>query len=245
MRLFGLLLIILSAFSASASPIPDFPFVTVTGESSRKVAPNMVTIQLQALVFDKKAKTAQLKLERTTEGLINLLATNGIELNKISSEQVNKRTKRARRNNSYEELEILGYELSRQFKIELDNLKHFAAISNALLKQENIVGISNRFDVSDKQEIAIELIAEAGAKAKNKATQMATGLDVELGSVFAFNDTGSFQTFFATFGLESQVYRRDGIEAFSMPSSAKAKAAFIPEFIEISKRINVVYKLNN
>lgn len=245
MRLFGLLLIVFSSLSLSASPIPDFPFVTVTGESSRKVAPDMVTIQLQAMVFDKKAKNAQLKLEQTTERLVTLLTNNGIELNKISSEQVNKRTKRARQNNSYEELEILGYELSRQFKIELDNLDNFPALSNALLKQQNIVGISNQFDISDKQQIAIELIAEAGAKAKNKAVQMSAGLGVELGSVFAFNDTGSFQTFFATFGLESQIYSRNRMESLSASHNAKAKAAFIPEFIEISKRINVVYKLNN
>ena len=109
---------------------------------------------------------------------------------------------------------------------------------------ENIIGISNRFDVSNKVEIGQELIAEAAAKAKNKATQMATGLGVELGSVFAFNDTGSFQTFFATFGLQGNNagYRYDASESMAMRSE---KAAFIPEFINISKRINVVYKLNN
>lgn len=244
MRLLGFLLLVCTTFSVVASPIPDFPFVTVTGESSRKVAPDMVTIELQALVFDKRAKMAQKKLEDTTANLIALLEANNIPLSKISSEQVNKRTKRARKNNSYDNLEILGYELTRQFKIELDSLERFPKIYNALLKMENITGISNRFDVSNKVEIGQELIAEAAVKAKNKATQMATGLGVELGSVFAFNDTGSFQTFFATFGLQGNNagYRYEKFESVAMRSE---KAAFIPEFINISKRINVVYKLNN
>ena len=244
MRLLGFLLLVCTTFGVVASPIPDFPFVTVTGESNRKVAPDMVTIELQALVFDKRAKMAQKKLEDTTANLIALLEANNIPLSKISSEQVNKRTKRARKNNSYDNLEILGYELTRQFKIELDSLERFPKIYNALLKMENIIGISNRFDVSNKVEIGQELIAEAAAKAKNKATQMATGLGVELGSVFAFNDTGSFQTFFATFGLQGNNtgYRYDASESMAMRSE---KAAFIPEFINISKRINVVYKLNN
>lgn len=243
MRLFGLLLIFCSTFSISASPIPDFPFVTVTGESSRKVAPDMATIQLQALVFDKKATSAQLKLEKVTGNLLELLEKNGVDLSKISSEQVTKRTKRARKNNSYDDLNILGYELTRQFKIELNDLKHFASLSSGLLKMENIVGISNKFDVSNKQDIGVELIAEAGMKAKNKAKQMAAGLDVELGSVFAFNDTGSFQTFFATFGLDSEVYRNYKEARFA--SMASGQPNFIPEFIEITKRINVVYKLGN
>lgn len=243
MRLLGLILIFCCTFSVTASPIPDFPFVTVTGDSSRKVAPDMVTIELQALVFDKDAKQAQAKLEKTTVSLVTLLEENAIDLNKISSQQVNKRTKRARKNNSYDDLEILGYELTRQFKIELNDLKHFAALSNALLKMDNIVGISNKFDVSNKQEIGLELIAEAGAKAKTKANQMATGLGVELGSVFAFNDTGSFQTFFATFGLGSENhYNRRTMADMGFRSE---KAAFIPEFIEITKRVNVVYRLNN
>lgn len=243
MRLLGLILIFCCTFSVAASPIPDFPFVTVTGDSSRKVAPDMVTIELQALVFDKDAKQAQAKLEKTTVSLVTLLEENAIDLNKISSQQVNKRTKRARKNNSYDDLEILGYELTRQFKIELNDLKHFAALSNALLKMDNIVGISNKFDVSNKQEIGLELIAEAGAKAKTKANQMATGLGVELGSVFAFNDTGSFQTFFATFGLGSENhYNRRTMADMGFRSE---KAAFIPEFIEITKRVNVVYRLNN
>lgn len=244
MRLLGFLLLVCTTFGVVASPIPDFPFVTVTGESNRKVAPDMVTIELQVLVFDKRAKMAQKKLEDTTANLIALLEANNIPLSKISSEQVNKRTKRARKNNSYDNLEILGYELTRQFKIELDSLERFPKIYNALLKMENITGISNRFDVSNKVEIGQKLIAEAAAKAKNKATQMATGLGVELGSVFAFNDTGSFQTFFATFGLQGNNagYRYDASESMAMRSE---KAAFIPEFINISKRINVVYKLNN
>lgn len=244
MRFLGLILIFCTAFSTSASPIPDFPFVTVTGESSRKVAPDTVTIQLQALVFDKKAKSAQLKLEKTTASLVRLLEKHEIDLRNISSEQINKRTKRARNNKSYEDLEILGYELTRQFKIELSNLKNFSSLSNALLKQENIVAISNQFDVSNKQDIGVELIAEAAAKAKSKATQMATGLGVELGTVFAFNDTGSFQTFFATFGLGSE-RQYNGMRMSADEAFHSKKAAFIPEFIKISKRINVVYKLNN
>ena len=244
MRLLGLLLLFSIALKGHASPLPDFPFVTVTGESNRQVAPDIATIQLQVLVFNKRAKSAQMELDTTTNKLLQTLQDNEIDLNSISSEQVNKRTKRSRKNSSYEELEILGYELSRQFSIELDDLAKYPKLSTELLKMENVTGVSSRFDVSNKEDIEIELIAEAGSKAKTKAKLMASGLGVPLGQVFAINDTGSFQSFFATFGLQSEAYNYARQEKFASTMAAP-QATFIPEFIEISKRINVVYKLAN
>ena len=204
----------------------------------------MATIQLQILVFEKRANSAQNSLDSTTAKLLQVLQNNNIPATSISSDEVNKRTKRARDKRSYEELEILGYELSRHFTIELDDLAKYPNLSTDLMKLENVVGVSSHFDVSNRQDIEVELIADAGQKAKNKAKQMASGLGVKIGSVFAMNDTGSFQSFFATFGLESQSY---GYARHEKMASTRAgtQASFIPEFIQISKRINVVYKLDN
>lgn len=49
-------LLILSVFSVStfASSIPDFPFVTVTGESVRKVEPDNAKLSFYVITFDKK-----------------------------------------------------------------------------------------------------------------------------------------------------------------------------------------------
>lgn len=244
MKLLGSLLLFFTALTLQASPLPDFPFVTVTGESTKKVAPDTATIQLQVLVFEKRANTAQASLDKTTAKLLQVLQKNDIAPTSISSDEVNKRTKRSRDNRSYEELEILGYELSRQFTIELDDLKKYPHLSIDLLKLDNVVGVSSQFDVTNRQDIEVELIAEAGQKARTKAQLMASGLGVKLGPVFAMNDTGSFQSFFATFGLESQSY---GYARGEKLASTRAgnQSSFIPEFIQISKRINVVYKLDN
>lgn len=90
--------------------------------------------------------------------------------------------------------------------------------------------------------IEVELIKEAAAKAKQKAKHMASGLGVRLGSVFAFNDSGSYASFFATFGLSTD---RSGYLAKAMRSEAENSKAFIPQYIEVSKSINVVYKIQN
>lgn len=204
----------------------------------------MATIQLQILVFEKRASSAQSSLDSTTAKLLQVLQNNNIPATSISSDEVNKRTKRARDKRSYEELEILGYELSRHFTIELDDLAKYPNLSTDLMKLENVIGVSSQFDISNRQDIEVELIADAGQKAKNKAKQMASGLGVKLGSVFAMNDSGSFQSFFATFGLESQSYGYARNEKMAL-TRAGTQASFIPEFIQISKRINVVYKLDN
>jgi uncharacterized protein YggE len=81
---------------------------------------------------------------------------------------------------------------------------------------------------------------EAAEKAKQKAEHMATGLGVKITSVFAFNDTGSFSSFFATFGLENE-----SRALAMMRSKGNAANIFVPQFIEVSKSINVIYKIAN
>lgn len=233
----------LTCIAVSASPLPDFPFVTVSAESSRQVPPDQATIELQILVFEKRAEQAQQALAKTKSTLLDILESNHINLNQISSNEVNKRTKRARDNKSYEELEILGYELSQRFEITLNNIDKYPNLITHMMKTDNVINISSRFDTSERDALTSELVAEAGKQAAEKAKQMAAGLGVRLGGVFAINDTGSFQRFFATFGLQSQSQLfASHSEARSRKSSART--SFVPEYIELTKRINVVYKLS-
>ncbi|NVK25487.1 MAG: SIMPL domain-containing protein [Gammaproteobacteria bacterium] len=241
MKAFGIVLLALLSLPVFSSPIPDFPFVTVTGESTRKVTPDQAKIQLQVLVFDKQAATAHNLLNETVDKVLNVLEQHQVATHHIVSFEIDKRTKRARNSKSYEDLEILGYEFSQRFEITLNILTYYSDITAGLNRINNVVNISSQFDVSNRDDITIELIAEAGHKAKTKAKQLAAGLGVKIDSVFAINDSGSYQSFFATFGLNTQSYEFSRAEGMAF----QVQSMFIPEFIEISKSVNVVYKLED
>ncbi|MCG7536596.1 SIMPL domain-containing protein [Pseudoalteromonas sp. OOF1S-7] len=236
MRALMLIGYLLMSWNAISSPIPDFPFVTVTGDSSRKVTPDTAVVGIEVVTYSESADTAFEKLNNTAATLLSILEKYKVSTDNITSHQLVKDTKRARENNGYSKLDILGYEFTQVFEIRLDKLGHYSEIADEISKMDNVRGLKSEFDVSNREEIEIELIGLAGKNAKLKAKKMALGLDVKLGSVFAINDTGSYKSFFATFGLDN-----DRAIAFGMPPIDSS--FFVPKHIEISKTINVLYKL--
>jgi uncharacterized protein YggE len=237
-KILGYIILLAISSNVFSSPIPDFPFVTVTGDSIRKVAPDSAVINLQVLTFAKESSKAHDDLNKTIQDILTILKKNGVSTKNISSYEIRKDTKRARKKNGYNNLDILGYELSQTFEVKLENLEYYSTITSELTKINNVEDIASKFDVSNRENIEIELITEAGKKAKLKAKQMALGLGVKIDSVFAINDSGSYKSFFATFGLNTG----GGIN-FNSPSMSVVNSMFIPKYIEISKSINVVYKL--
>jgi len=239
MRVFFALLLTIFSMGSIASNLPGFPFVTVTGESVRKVTPDKVTLGFSVITFNKEAANAQKELYQSSDKVVSVLKKYNVPVKNITSFEVNKRSKRTRDNN-YNDLDILGYELRQRFEVVMDDISQYSEMANELLSINNVENIESRFDSSVREEVEIDLIKEAAQKAKHKAEQMSAGLGVKLGGVFAFNDSGSFSSFFATFGL------KDDSRAYAMMSrSSSSTNLFLPQNIEIRKSINVVYKLNN
>lgn len=234
-----LLRIILSiaCFTASASPLPDFPFVTVEGFATKKVKPDIATVRFEIEAFAKDAESANKQLHDVTDKVVKILSDSGISKDEITSYEIDKQTQR-KRDDDYNTLEILGYEFSRDFVVLVKNLEHYSDLIEQLAETDNLHGISTEFDTSERDEIGKALIADAAKNARNKAEMMAAGLGVELDSVFAFNGSGSFSDAFATFGL------RDEFRAMGLAKSgSRSRTLFMPRHIEIHKTINVIYKI--
>jgi uncharacterized protein YggE len=241
MKRFFYALAFLFASQTSASTLPDFPFVTVTGESSRSVSPDEATMRFSLITFHKRAEVAKKQLDQASENTVNTLLSFDIKKEDIVSYEVNKRVKR-KRGKDYNDLDILGYEFTQSFEVTLIHLDNYSDLSHALLKAEHVQGINSQFDYSKRDNVEVELITEAARKAKQKAENMATGLGVSIGSVFAFNDSGSFNSFFASFGLSDNQQALANARFRSAPPSSQL---FIPQYIEIKKSINVIYKIED
>ncbi len=235
----------LASSSIFASPLPDFPFVTVTGTSSAKVQPNVAKISFNLTTFDAESEVASNHLQDVTTSVLEVFEHYKIASDDIVAYEITKNIRRERDKN-YNSLAILGYDFSRNFTVTIKSLNDYPKIVNALRKIDNLHNLNTEFDATNRSEVEVTLIAQAAENAKNKAQQMASGLGVELGEVFAFNDTGSFNSFFATFGLENS----PGHATLSAPMEYRGKGGnesdiFIPQSIEVSKTINVVYRINS
>ena len=238
-QLVSLIVVLVFMASAKATTLPDFPFVTVTGTSSQQVKPDVAELGFQINTFNKVSNVANDQLSDTVMKVVNVLNKYGVEEDNITAFETNKIARRGNYQN-INQTDITGYEFNRVFNVTIKDLSRYANIIDELQSIDNVSNFNTNFDASNKADIEIQLISKATEKAKQKATLMAEGLGVRLDGVFAFNDTGSFTNFFATFGLSDS---HSGIVMAERTSFNQGNSIFIPKYIEVSKTINVIYKI--
>src|SRR5690554_5058681 len=241
----GIALLAFLSIQVQGSPLPDFPFVTVSGTAERGIQPDQATLNFTVFAYHEAAPEGEAELHRVTRKVLDILETNGIAAGAIRSYEI-ERSVRRNRDESYNSTGILGYEFRRNFTVDIHSIAKYSDIAKALFATENLSFNGTHFDYSKRAEVELELTTEAAVKAKEKAQQMALGLDVTLGDVFAFNDSGSFTNFFATFGLGGS--GAGGYERMVVTRSRLADSGqpplFIPQSIDISKTVNVIYRVN-
>ncbi len=110
--------LMLSSLCCLASPLPDFPFVAVTGQSSKQVAPDSVTVTFRITTFHQTAEVANAQLSQASTKVLAVLKANGVSDEQVTAYELEKSEKR-KRDDNYNELEILGYDLNRRFEVRL------------------------------------------------------------------------------------------------------------------------------
>lgn len=232
-----LILSCLISFGAIAADLPNFPFVVANGSAEKKIKPDMATIYLTIMAFEKESDQALKTINVTTTQVTDILTKYGVRKEKIEATDINKSTTR-RRDPEFNALEILGYEVTRSMTIKLDDLAQYPEIMGNLIATNNVSGVRADFDISNRKTVEAELIAEAGADAREKATAMANGLGSKIQSVFAISQVSSFGDFVADFGARSA-----RTMAFKTADGGYETTMFAPETITVGQTINVMFRI--
>jgi len=223
---------------ALANSAPDFPFIVVNGSASVAVAPDKAKITLSILSVDRQSKQALEVVALRGREMVKLALKFGIDQTKIKSFSLSKRIIREQ-SRGYQQGEISGYEVSQRFALELNNITNYSELMDGLIAMDNVNNVQIAFDVSSRDKITSNLVKQAGEDAKAKAQDLAAGLGARLGNVFAASNQANFSSYMATFGLNSQSMPRMN----AMNFKAGQYNMFVPETIDISQSINVVYRL--
>jgi len=234
----ALLLLGLVSNMALASSSPDFPFIVVKGHASVAVTPDKAKITFNILGVDKQSKQALETVALRGREMVKLAMNFGIDQTKIKSFSLSKRIIRGK-GRGYQKGDITGYEVSQRFAIDLKDITHYSDLMDGLIAMENLNNVQIAFDVSTRETLTTQLLKQASEDANTQAQDLAAGLGAELGHVFAASSEVGFSSYLATFGLNSQSMPR--MEAMSF--KAGQYNMFVPETIEISQSVNVVYRL--
>lgn len=232
------LFILLSCAPALAESLPAFPFVFVTGEASRDVAPDKASVNFRIEVFDASADGALKLVTERSRQVVALLKKHGIADNDITAYDI---AKRAVRQNGQqgEPLEILGYETSRSFSATLRDVKHYDAFVRGLLGLPNVVDVGASFAVTKQKDIEAALVADAVADARAQAQRMAEAAGMKLGAPHALSQA-DFGAIPAHFGMGEP----QGPVAYRMAQAEPGgDVFFVPSTIPLQAQIRMLYRL--
>jgi uncharacterized protein YggE len=236
-RLSFLVALCVAPLPLSASPVPDFPFIAVSGHADRRVAPTKATVSFKVLAHAAESAEASKTVSDTLKLLVKDLAEFGIGEKQISAHDLEKDVVRER-NEEHQQLKILGYDVSRGVELTLPDLKKYPEIVRKLMATNHVTRVSSDFDTDDREALKAEMIAEACAKARKKADLLAKGVGVTIKSVFAVTDrslNGLDGVYFGSTGGHSVLPGFGGGDE-DVP-------IFAPATIEVSTYVEVLYKL--
>lgn len=227
------------SFAATASPVPDFPFITVTGTAQLHVEPDTAQIRLVIRANESTAEQATSAVYRQGNTLLEYLKSKGVELDAIEAAQINKEATYQ----DYSSRTITGYSATQPVSIQLQSIEHYAEIMDHLFKQPNIFSIQGQFGTSKQSQYETELVAKAGADARKRAEQLSAAQGVSLHSVFAISEGsrswGNLGGDFG-FGAGAGVY---GVQMRASADSMEQSSLVMPKHIQLQQSVNVIYRL--
>ncbi|MBN8430058.1 SIMPL domain-containing protein [Microbulbifer salipaludis] len=225
---------------ASANPVPDFPFVIVTETLEKEVKPDFATVRFSILAYDESANEAMQQLTQSAAQMLEALGKYGVLATQLESTQIDKNTKRARKDGAYN-LEILGYEVQQGFNLKITDLEHYPGIMNTLVRLDGVQDIDALFETDNEEEHQAQMIRELSAKARAKADALAQAQSRKVKSVYGITTESNFGEAYAIFSLQYNP------EVYGL---AKTSAAYgmnlimaVPEFIKVGQRVTAIYEL--
>jgi uncharacterized protein len=238
-KIIVLVLSCLISLGVNAADFPNFPFVVANGSAEKKIKPDIATVHLTIMAFEKASDLALKTVNLTTTQVSDILTKRGVPKENIEATDIYKSATH-RRDPEFNALEILGYEVTRSMTIKLDNLTQYPEIMGDIIATNNVSGVRADFDISNRKAVEAELIAMAGTAAREKATAMSSGLGSKIQSVFAISPESSFGDFVANFGggaARSMAFKTaDGAGSYET-------IMFAPETITVGQTISVMFRI--
>lgn len=235
-KLFVILLLFTFSPAGNAANFPDFPFLVGEGVAEKYVKPDIATINLEIMAFNKESETALEKVGVATERVVEILHSYDVDIENIEATDIDKSAKQ-KRDSEYNRLEILGYEVYRTMTISLDALSQYSELMSEIIAVDNVSGLDTKFDLAGREDLELELLTAAATNARAKAERLANSLDTEITSVHALSQSSGFGSLIASFGASPNFDLNFGAVDLN-PTKM-----FAPKSIKISVSVNVVFRI--
>jgi uncharacterized protein YggE len=197
--------LLLASLAVSASQLPDYPFIHVTGGASTYVLPDIGTIDFEIIAADADPAAARSVVETRVGEIRALVEAQGLSADDLEVRDVRQEL---RKNQAHETPPV--YEVRCTVHLKVRELTKWTGLAGGLLGMQNLDGFATAFDTTEHDKVETNLSGVAIRDAQRKAEALAAGFGRKLGPVSAVTP-GSLKNLANAMGLvrEDLTYRRD------------------------------------
>jgi uncharacterized protein YggE len=233
----------LPAGTASASTIPDYPFVHVSGNNFRIELPDIATLDFQVVAADRDPAAARATIDARMAEVRALMQKLSIEPDDLQVREVRQNVRKERAPDG-----AAVYELSCDVHIRLRNVANWPALGGGLLGQPNLDSFAADFDLSTMEQVNDEMVAAAIEDARRRAEVIAAASGRRLGQVTAVT-TDALKKLGTTLGMEREEFRAER-RANRGPANQRAadidrESFLMVQSLKLRQPVDVVFRLEN
>lgn len=183
-------------FAASASQLPDYPFIHASGSNATYVIPDVGEVDFEILAHDADPEAARKIVEGKVAEVRALVGGLGLAEADVEIRDI----RREIRKPDPSQPGVFVYDIKCGVHIKVSDLSKWRALVSPLLNMGNLDGFMTGFDASNREKIETELTSDAIKVARRKAEAMAAGLGRKLGPVSAIS-SGELKNLTRAMGL--------------------------------------------
>jgi uncharacterized protein YggE len=173
--------LVLVPFAASASQLPDYPFIHASGNGFVYVAPDVGEIDFEISAHQADPEAARQVVEGRIAEVRALVAGLALPDADVEIRDVRKDIRKAEPSQPG----VVQYDIRCVVHIKVGDLSKWKALVSPLINMANLDGFMTGFDTSKREQVETELTGDAIKAARRKAEAIATGFGRKLGPVSA------------------------------------------------------------
>lgn len=233
----------LPAGPALASPIPDYPFAHVNGNSFRVEIPDIASLDFQIVATGTDPAAARATIDARMAEVRELMQKLSIDAEDM---QVREVRQGVRKQPAADGTPV--YELSCDVKINLRNVANWPALAGGLLGKPNLDSFAADFDLSTMDKVTDELVTEAILDARHNAEVMAAASGRRLGPAMAVTKD-AIKKLGTNLGLERDEFRaerKQGRRPANQSAAEIDRETFVMvQMLKLRQSVDMVYRLEN
>jgi uncharacterized protein YggE len=236
----AMLVLLLSSGAATASSVPDYPFVHVTGSAFQAVVPDIGSLDFEIVALDADPAAARAVLQARVGEVRDLAGQLGIDAGDVAVREVRQGIRKEERAANGAPV----YELRCDVHIKVRNLANWAPLAGGLLGKPNLDGFASGFDRSDMEKINDELVTQAIQDARRQADVMAAAGGRRVGALMGATPE-ALKNVSTAMGLERGEFRRDDRTAGARGANIDREQLLAVPALKLRQPVDVIFRLEN